>query len=115
MLRIRWVDNTSFLQPYYSVVDSHCYYIKAIYAFESNEIVLVRCNIQSKKALVYVLFHEFLHYLFHHLKMPEKLDRVIDNMDFRLQDLNGRRIDRAWGIPRYKKPKEISKYSPKNT
>lgn len=87
MLRIRWVDNTSFLQPYYSVVDSHCYYIRAIYDDEWNEIVLVKGNIHSKRALVYVFLHEFLHYLIHHLRLPRRLDRVIDDMDFRLQEV----------------------------
>ena len=91
MLRIRWVDNTSLLQPYYSVVDSHCYDIRAIYDDERDEIVLVRCNIHSKRALVYVFLHECLHYLIYHLKLSPKLDRLIDNIDFWLQALKGER------------------------
>lgn len=86
MLRISWIDNINHLLALYGVVD--VFYdpsIQAIYDPEGNEIILVRNMIHSKRELARILFHEFLHYLICRLKLPERLNQVIDDMDLKWQ------------------------------
>lgn len=91
VLRIRWVDDPSFLLPYGldEPSDSPC--TRALFSHKFNEIVLVRCNIWSNRALVYLVFHEFLHYLVYHLHLPRKLNRLIDKIDFGFPFLKDKR------------------------
>ena len=85
MLRIRWVDNTIFLRELFGVFDGSYCGVQGCYHQEWNEIILVRNMTQSKRELARVLFHEFLHYLIYRLKLPGRLDRVIDRLDWKLQ------------------------------